>query len=286
MLVLCLEEIVLNQKFELSYPHPRKAAGRYLQANLRIMTSEFDLNKEELFEILNAKGIKNLYHANTIATSITFLTQKSLLSRKFVEDNGLLQTAQYSDAKDKKFNISDDIFLDAMDIHAEFNRPNKYGPFLFSFSTELLKSDYVKTLRITKMNPVHWKSTQSEKDWYYSDLNEFNEHYKKGNKSKDVGSMIILKDLNGKFPLHPFLNKFILDNPNLIVNYKNEKTILINILTEKILKVISENGFKNITRELRHQHNLLNCECWFKYNYFLLNDFKELKRLFHPIPNS
>jgi hypothetical protein len=250
------------------------------------MASEFDLNKHELYEILTAKGVQNLYHANTVATSITYLTQKSLLSRKYVEANSLLQTTQYSDTKDKKFNIWDDIFLDAMDIHTEFKRPNKYGPFLFSFSTELLKSDYVKTVRITKKNPVHWNSMQSEKDWYYSDLNEFNNQYKKGNKSRDVGSMIILKDVDGKFPLLPFLNRLILDNPNLIVNYRNEKTHLTNILTEKILQVISENGFKNIPRELRHQHNLLNCNCWFKYNYFHLRDFKELKRLFHPIPNS
>ncbi|SHM43052.1 hypothetical protein [Flavobacterium chilense] len=250
------------------------------------MASEFDLNKEELYEILNAKGIKNLYHANTIATSITFLKQKSLLSRKYVEDNGLIQTTQYSDAKDKRFNILDDIFLDAMDIHSEFKRPNKYGPFLFSFSTELIKSDFVKTIRITKMNPVHWKSTQSEKDWYYSDLNEFNNNYKKGNKSKDVGSMIILKDLHGRFPLRPFLNYLILDNPNLLVNYKKEKTYLTNILTEEILKVISENEFQDIPRELRHQHNALNCSCWFKYNYFHLRDFDVLKRLFHPIPNA
>src|SRR5688572_22002176 len=102
------------------------------------MQPDFNLNKNELFEILHDKGIHNLYHANTIATSITFLNQKSLLSRKYVADNGLIQTGQYSDEKDKKFDIWDGIFLDAMDIHTEFNRRNKYGPFLFSFNTELI----------------------------------------------------------------------------------------------------------------------------------------------------
>ena len=76
------------------------------------MSSKFDLNKHELYEILNNKRIHNLYNANTISTSITFLNEKHLLSRKYVSDNGLFQTEQYSDELDKKFNIWDDIFLD------------------------------------------------------------------------------------------------------------------------------------------------------------------------------
>ncbi len=249
------------------------------------MATEFDLNKDELYEILCAKGIENLYHANTIATSITFLNEQNLLSRKYVIDHGLFQTEQYSDEMDKRFNIWDDIFLDAMDIHTEFRRPNKYGPFLFSFNTNLIKSDDVKNVRITKINPVRWKTSQSESDWYYSDLNEFEDKYRKGNKIKDVGSMIILKDINGKFPLRPYLNKLILDNPNLIVNYKNEQQYLANILTQKINEVVSQNEFNGIQKHLRHKHNILNCDCWLKYNYFHLRDFKELKRLFHPNPN-
>lgn len=250
------------------------------------MATEFDLNKNELYEILSSKGIQNLYHANTIATSITFLNEKNLLSRKYVAENGLFQTNQYSDEVDKKFNIWDDIFLDAMDIHTEFKRPNKYGPFLFSFDTSLLKSDDVQNIRITKSNPVYWKLSQSESDWYYSDLNEFNDKYKKGNKLKDVGSMIILRDINGKFPLRPHINRLILDNPNLVVNYKNEQQYLANILTEKISDVINQNGFNDVQKHLRHKHNIFNCECWYKYNYFHLSDFEELKRLFHPNPNN
>ena len=249
------------------------------------MSSKFDLNKHELYEILNNKRIHNLYHANTISTSITFLNEKHLLSRKYVSDNGLFQTEQYSDELDKKFNIWDDIFLDAMDIHSEFKRPNKYGPFLFSFDISLLKSDDVQNIRITKSNPVNWKTSQSEDDWYYSDLNEFNDKYKKGNKIRDVGSMLILRDLDGKFPLQPYLNRLILDNPNIVVNYKNEQQYLANILTEKINDVITQNGFDDVQKHLRHKHNILNCDCWFKYNYFLLRDFEELKRLFHPNPN-
>jgi hypothetical protein len=249
------------------------------------MNSIFDLNKQELYEILASKGIQNLYHANTISTSITFLNQKNLLSRKFVIDNNLFQTEQYSDELDKKFNIWDDIFLDAMDIHSEFKRPNKYGPVLFSFNLDLLLSSDVNKIRITKVNPVHWKEHQNENDWYYSDLNEFNDNYKNGNKLKDVGSMIIIKDINGKFPLNPHLNKIILDNPNLLVDYNKEQKYLAHILTEKMDEILLENGFNLIEKELRHKkHNALNCKCWFKYNYLYLRNFNELKRLFHHNP--
>jgi hypothetical protein len=248
------------------------------------MVTEFDLNKQELFDILKSKGIENLYHANTVSTSITFLNEKKLLSRKYVSEKGLFQTSQYSDEKDRVFEIWDDIFLDAMDIHAEFRRPNKYGPFLFSFNVDLIKSDDVKNVRITRLNPVHWKSNQTEKDWYYSDLDEFNDKYKKGNKSRDVGSMIILKDLDGKFPLRPHLNRLILDNPNLIVNYKEQETYLANILTEKLSQVVSDNDFTDIQKDLRHKHKLYNCTCWWRYNYFLLQNFPELKKMFHPQP--
>jgi Zn-finger nucleic acid-binding protein len=250
------------------------------------MISEFDLNKNDLHEVLSRKGIQNLFHANTVSTSITFLNEKNLLSRKYVEDNNLFQTKQYTDEKDKKFGIWDDIFLDAMDIHTVFNRHNKYGPFLFSFNLDLLKSDLIHTIRITKMNPSRWKQQHLEKDRYYSDLNEFNDKYKRGNKLQDVGSMFILKDLNGKLPLRPFLNKIILDNPNLFVNYKNEKTLLANILKDEIDTIISANELNDIPKELRHKHHFFNCSCWSSYNYFLLNNFQELKRLFHTSPNS
>ncbi|MFY0481288.1 hypothetical protein ACI6PS_01680 [Flavobacterium sp. PLA-1-15] len=248
------------------------------------MITEFDLDKNELYQILYEKGIKNLYHANTIATSITFLNQRSLLSRKYVEDNHLFQTGQYSDAKDKKFEIWDGIFLDAMDIHTEFKRRNKYGPFLFSFDISLIKSEYIKTVRVTKVNPVHWNSQQTEKDWYYSDLVEFKDNYKKGNKYRDVGSMIILNNIEGKLPLRPFLNKFILDNPNVSVNNNNSLKYLADIIGDELLKIIAENEFKDVEKELRHRNSIINCTCWSQYKNLNQGTLIELRKLFHPAP--
>lgn len=248
------------------------------------MNSEFDLNKIELYEILKEKGITHLYHANTVGTSITFLNQSHLLSRKFVEDNNLFQTTQYTDAKDKKFEIYDDVFLDFIDIHKEWNKHNFYGPFLFSFDIELLKSDLIKTLRITKKNPSNWSDSESEKDWYYSDLDKFKDNYKKENKKKNIGSMIILKDIDGKLPLRPHLNKMIFDNPNLTLNIKGEKKYLANLLKATLEEVINNNGFSDIDKKLRHKHKVFQCRCWIEYNAMHLFRFNNLKRLFHPKP--
>lgn len=241
----------------------------------------FNLNTVELYDILLKKGITHLYHANTVSTSITFLNHKSLLSRKYVEDNKLFQTVQYSDDKDKKFGIYDDIFLDFIDIHKEWKRHNKYGPFLFAFSVELLKSDEIKNLRITKKNPVHWKTTESEEDWYYSNLKDFDDNYRRGNKLKDVGTMIILKDLNGKLSLRPNINKFIFDNPNLFVDYQHEKKYLSELLGTELKKIVDKNNFADIERILRHKHKIFKCSCWYQYNIMLWKNLNNLKRLFH-----
>ena len=243
-----------------------------------------DLNPKELHTILKNKGIEYLFHANTISTSITFLKEKHLLSRKYVEENNLFQTDQYSDKKDKKHNIWDDIFVDAMDIHKTFNKDNLYGPFLFCFDLNLLNSNDIDCVRITRKNPVNWKPQENENDWYYTDLKDFEENYKKGNNSKDVGSMLIFPNTGGKIPLKPHLKKIILDNPSLIVDYKGRKTVLAEILKSEIDVILKNNGFESIQKELRHKHKFYNCRCWRKYNGLQLTNFKELKRLFHSNP--
>mgnify|MGYP003145855417 CR=1 FL=1 len=248
------------------------------------MASKFDLNKSDLYDILKAKGITHLYHANTVSTSITFLNQGHLLSRKYVQDNNLFQTPQYTDAKDKKFGIFDDVFLDFIDIHKEWKKHDFYGPFLFAFDIEILRSDLIKTLRITKKNSSNWKDNEPEKDWYYSDLSEFNDNYKKENKRNNIGSMIILKDIDGKLPLRPYLSKMIFDNPNLTVNLKGEKKYLSNLLGAKLYEVVNDNNYIDIKRELRHKHNAFQCQCWWEYNVMHLVRFNNLKRLFHPKP--
>lgn len=65
----------------------------------------------EIKSILKAKGVENLFHANTVCTAITFLKYGGLLSRGAVENMGLIQTSQISDNDDKKYGVFYDIFL-------------------------------------------------------------------------------------------------------------------------------------------------------------------------------
>ena len=248
--------------------------------------TRFDLDKNALADILLKKGITHLYHANTVATSCTFITQGHLLSRKYVEDQNLFQTEQYSDEKDKRFAIWDGVFLDMIDIHKVFKRPNKYGPVLFCFDVNLLRSDLVETIRITKKNPVHWKDTEFPKDWYYEDLNHFETNYQKGNPREDIGSMLIIKNKQERLPLLPYLSKIVVDNPFLVVNYKGQKKKLSSIVTSDFDALLSKYGLTHIQKELRHKKRVFGCKCSFRYNYLLVKGFKELKRLFHNSPTK
>ena len=96
------------------------------------------LDNLELHNLYKQKDIHFLYHANSVATAITFIKQGGLLSRGAVESKGLYQTPQSSDAIDQVFNVWNDIFLDTIDLHGYFPRQNLYGPISFQFPIDFL----------------------------------------------------------------------------------------------------------------------------------------------------
>lgn len=51
------------------------------------------LNAKEVYDLLKKKGVKHLHHANTVRASLTFVKEKALVSRNYVEVNGLVQTS-------------------------------------------------------------------------------------------------------------------------------------------------------------------------------------------------
>lgn len=73
-----------------------------------------------LHQILTDKGFTHFHHANTIATAITFIESKGLLSRGEVERRGLIQTKQASGEDDKTYDVWNDVFLDILDLHVFF----------------------------------------------------------------------------------------------------------------------------------------------------------------------
>lgn len=100
----------------------------------------YKLPSKEIYQILRDKGLQYLYHANTVSTSQTFIKQNALLSRGFVEENGLVQTDQKSDNEDKLYDVWNHVFLDASDLHSLYSRANYYGPVAFQIKLELFNS--------------------------------------------------------------------------------------------------------------------------------------------------
>jgi hypothetical protein len=245
----------------------------------------YDLNPAELYNFLKEKKILELYHANTVATSLLYLEQKSLLSRQFVEENNLCQTLQYTDEKDKALGIYDNIFLDIVDIHSYLSRPNFYGPFLFIFDIEILVSGIIEAVRITKKNPANWDPVGRTEDWYYSNIEDFKADYMQGDKIADVGKMIILQNLNGKLPIVPYCSRIILDNPDVHVTIDNQKIYLINIIKEYFEPYLLDSHYKKIDKEIRHKDLVIGCSCWKKYGSKFNKELADFRRLFHKTPN-
>lgn len=133
----------------------------------------------------NKKEDIYLYHANSVITSLGFITSKKLFSRKYGEDTGLLQTYQKSDEVDKQKDIFNDIFFDNSDIGEE--NICYYGPITFVFKAqEILHSE--REIKITRYNPIK----NSKEPLYFSSLSEIEEQrlkYKKENKKRNFNKI-------------------------------------------------------------------------------------------------
>ena len=140
----------------------------------------------EILKVIKSAGVSGLYHANSVATSRTFLTHSGLLSRGYVERQKLHQTPQDSDALDRTFGIWNDVFLDTVDIHYRARNQNHYGPVLFVLNVDSVLKDktLAGTLRITRKNPVHWVVNQTEHDRYFDTEDEFRKEFSFGDFGK------------------------------------------------------------------------------------------------------
>ena len=122
----------------------------------------------------NKKEDIYLYHANSVITSLGFILNKKLFSRKYGEDNFIPQTRQRSDSKDKKQGIYNDIFFDNSDI-GEF-KICAYGPITFVFSAEEI-FNLNKEVKVTNENPFKLKEYEN---MYFSGLLEIEKEMKEG----------------------------------------------------------------------------------------------------------
>lgn len=122
----------------------------------------------------NEKEDIYLYHANSVITSLGFITSKKLFSRKYGEDNFIPQTRQRSDSKDKKQGIYNDIFFDNSDIGED--KICAYGPITFVFSAKEI-FDSSKEVKVTNENPYNVKNYEN---MYFSGLLEIKKEMNEG----------------------------------------------------------------------------------------------------------
>ena len=227
------------------------------------------LDNKELYDLLTEKGIHYLHHANTVSTSITFITQEGLMSRGGIESKGLFQSAQSSDDADKRFNVWNDIFLDSVDLHGYYPRQNFYGPILFKFPVELLLlKDY--NVWITKDNPIYWTTAMTDSEKYFTSVKELREKWDLHQRQK---KMITIRNVLEPI-LFEHLTEIIIDNPNVRI----KEIVLLN---ESVA------GFKAAIVGKPHLINkfkLRSCSgsCYCRDNYLTKVTTRDLKKLFLP----
>jgi hypothetical protein len=168
-----------------------------------------DLNANEVLKILKKRSVDALHHANTVRTACTFLQQGRLLARGVVDDLGLTQTPQQSDAVDKKYNLWYDVFLDGIDIHDRARQRCFYGPVLFVLDLTLLTQDRSPSVWITKKNPQNWSDGQVTSERYFSSIEELQRDYRKGK----FDYSLLLKT-GGTLRLKPYLKRVFVANPH------------------------------------------------------------------------
>ncbi|WP_440339446.1 hypothetical protein [Megasphaera sp.] len=136
----------------------------------------------EIKRILEIHRVNALFHANTVLTSISFLKNKGLCSRAYIDKlPDSYQTHQYSDKDDKAFGIYNDIFFDSVDIHDRAKRNNKYGPVMFVYDLDLLLLPELENkVWITKDNPIRWNQSMIPEDKYFMNLDELQNRFHKG----------------------------------------------------------------------------------------------------------
>ncbi|ASA54629.1 hypothetical protein [Vibrio gazogenes] len=171
------------------------------------------LDNEELYELLKRRRVSNLFHANTVATSITFIQEGGLLSRQDIEEQSLYQTPQTSDDIDKLFDVFGDIFLDTKDLHKHFSRQNHYGPVLFKLKLELLLDESLE-IWVTKDNPIHWGRHSKPEENYFRSVKQLAKEWD----NYDIQRKMFTVRKPAKPILFDYLDEIILDNPKVKIN--------------------------------------------------------------------
>jgi hypothetical protein len=233
-----------------------------------------NLDVKEVYALLKKKGVQNLFHANTVRTSLTFIHEGALLSRGYVEQNSLAQTDQYTDDKDKKLGIWDSVFLDGYDLHKAFDI-NLYGPVLFVINLDILLDSNFKTIKATKSNPSNW-STECR---FHDNIQEIDDRYLiegKFNKAADSNIMFILDSPGKRISLDKYCDKIVLDDPR-VITLKNEA--IYDLVKKTLGDALSEAALDRIAIEKRHTDDRIHY-CQQRYRTMAMYSIERFNKLF------
>lgn len=170
-----------------------------------------ELDARRAHKVLTEKGVKALYHANTVTTACHFLKANTLLSRGDVERFGLYQTPQSSDELDVRHGLWFDVFVDSVDIHDRARQCNVYGPVLFKIDVDVLLDTHNTKLWVTKLNPTKWGRLAHKHRWFMS-IQELEEEFAVG----EFDQMIVFRNIGGRLPLGSHLKTITLDDPAVV----------------------------------------------------------------------
>lgn len=203
----------------------------------------------KIVEKLKKLGIYELYHANAVITSLTFIDNKGLISKGVVNDKKLMRADQDTDKNDKKVNIYYDIFFDTSDVHYETNDVNDYGPVLFIFNVDMLAKLDNSEVKVTRVNPIYWRDDMNDKEKYL-DCSEILDNLKKG----DFNNQITINNFKNVLNFN-YLKEIIVDDPGV-----GNELLLKNALSELEKRMKLQNITAPITiRDCKH------CSCKEKY---------------------
>lgn len=170
------------------------------------------MDARQVFEVLHQHGVTELYHANSVTTGCSLLTAGGLASRQHVEQNGMHQTSQRSDASDQRYGVWNDIFTDMCDIHVRGSNVIYYGPVLFILRAQILQQLPRGTdVQITKTNAQYWTDLDPEGSRYFNTIEEFRANIFR----YDFGQSITFRNRNGIVPFGTNVVRLLLDDPQI-----------------------------------------------------------------------
>jgi len=244
------------------------------------MIENFALSSKALYGMLKKKGVEYLYHANTVATSLTFIKAKCLLSRHQVNSDGLNQSYQKSDGHDKLHDVWDHIYVDGTDHHTIYSRSNFYGPVLFRFSVDILTSPAFKDIFIMKSNPYYWNKKMTLEDKFYLNIDDVNRDYMTG-KRLDSQIMFTFRNPKRELKLNKFLHSIYIDEPSVLIKLRSGGEMLAGSYIRTVIgDSLDGNGLSHIPLLKRHENPLSFCKCAAQYTYMYNFEPDEFKRRF------